>query len=151
LKEVDARRIAAVGHSLGGHNALFLAAFDGRVRAVVTSCGFTSFRRYMGGDLTGWSHKGYMPRIAEKYGKNPAAMPFDFDGVLRAIAPRAVFINAPERDSNFDAAGVREAVERARGAFGRGRLELRQPDAGHEFPAEVREEAWAFLERALGR
>ena len=42
LPEVDSRRIAAIGHSLGGHNALFVAAFDKRIRAVITSCGFTS-------------------------------------------------------------------------------------------------------------
>jgi hypothetical protein len=35
-----------------------VAAFDGRVKAAVTSCGFTSFARYKGGDLTGWSRKG---------------------------------------------------------------------------------------------
>lgn len=32
--------IAAVGHSLGGYNALFLAAFDKRIDAVVSSAGF---------------------------------------------------------------------------------------------------------------
>jgi cephalosporin-C deacetylase-like acetyl esterase len=46
LPEVDKRRIAVIGHSLGGHNALFVAAFDQRIRAVVTSCGFTAMARY---------------------------------------------------------------------------------------------------------
>ena len=36
MPEVDPGRIGVVGHSLGGHNALFLAAFDTRVRAVLT-------------------------------------------------------------------------------------------------------------------
>lgn len=148
--EVDGRRIGAVGHSLGGHNALFLAAFDERVRAVVTSCGFTSFRRYMGGDLTGWSHRGYMPRIASLYAKSPALMPFDFDDVLEAIAPRAVFVNAPLRDDNFDAGGVDEAVEAAQ-RRARTRITVRHPDAGHDFPPDVREEAYQWLDRELGR
>ncbi len=143
LPEVDARRIGAVGHSLGGHNALFLAAFDQRVRAVVTSCGFTSFRRYMGGDLTGWSHNGYMPRIAAAYGKDPARMPFDFSDVLAAIAPRPVFVNAPLRDSNFDPIGVDEACA------GLDHVTVRHPDAGHDFPADIREEAYSFLARTL--
>jgi acetyl esterase/lipase len=155
LRETRGRRTGAAGHSLGGHNALFLAAFDERVRAVVTSCGFTSLRRYMGGDLTGWSHKGYMPRIAERYAKDPRKMPFDFDGVLRAIAPRAVFINAPERDANFDVRGVRETVAAVRGDFEKttqpeGYVTVRYPDTGHEFPAAVRAEAWRFLGRMLG-
>jgi Dipeptidyl aminopeptidases/acylaminoacyl-peptidases len=41
LKEVDPGRIGVIGHSLGGHNSLFVAAFDQRFAAVVTSCGFT--------------------------------------------------------------------------------------------------------------
>jgi predicted dienelactone hydrolase len=44
LPEVDPRRIGSIGHSLGGHNTLFVAAFDRRIKAMVTSCGFNSFR-----------------------------------------------------------------------------------------------------------
>lgn len=143
LPAVDPNRIAAIGHSLGGHNALFLAAFDTRVRAVVTSCGFTSFRRYMSGDLTGWSHRGYMPRIATEYGKDAARMPFDFHDILAAIAPRPVFVNAPLRDDNFDPQGVDEA------AAGQTHVTVRHPDAAHDFPPEIREEAYSFLVRTL--
>ncbi|MCS7043747.1 MAG: alpha/beta fold hydrolase [Bryobacteraceae bacterium] len=148
LPGVDGR-IAAVGHSLGGHNALFLAAFEPRVAAVVTSCGFTSFRRYMGGDLRGWSHSGYMPRICSQFGCDPAKMPFDFTDVLELIAPRAVFVNAPLRDANFDVRGVRETLDAVRVRFPRGRLVAEFPDCGHDFPAEVREKAWRFLEEIL--
>jgi len=49
LPEVDRDRIAVIGHSLGGHNALFTAAFDERIRAVISSCGFTGFHDYYGG------------------------------------------------------------------------------------------------------
>jgi hypothetical protein len=80
---------------------------------VVTSCGFTSFPKYYGGDLTGWSHRGYMPRIASEYGMSPARMPFDFPEVLGAMAPRPVFINAPLRDANFDVSGVNDCVRSA--------------------------------------
>lgn len=41
--QVDSTRIAVLGHSLGGSLALFTAAFDERLKAVVSSCGFTSF------------------------------------------------------------------------------------------------------------
>jgi hypothetical protein len=153
LAEVDSGRIGAIGHSLGGHNSLFLAAFDPRIKAVVTSCGFTSFARYMHGDLTGWSHRGYMPRIASEYGKDPARMPFDFSDVLGAIAPRAVFINAPLGDSNFDVEGVRETVAAVRKRYGRrhaDRLVAVHPDAAHDFPPEVRDRAYQWLERTLG-
>src|SRR5882724_7489545 len=46
LPEVDSARIGSIGHSLGGHNALFEAVFDERIAAVVSSCGFTSFSKY---------------------------------------------------------------------------------------------------------
>jgi len=154
LRQVDPQRIAACGHSLGGHNALFLAAFDTRVRAAVTSCGFTSFPRYYGGDLTGWSHKGYMPRIAEVFGKSPERMPFDFPEILGLIAPRALFINAPVRDANFDVTGVRDCVRSARAVYESiyrrpQALAVEYPEAGHDFPAEVRQRAYEFIERWL--
>jgi dienelactone hydrolase len=149
LPQVDAKRMGVIGHSLGGHNSLFLAAFDSRVRVAVTSCGFTAFARYYGGDLTGWSHQGYMPRIATEYGKDPARMPFDFSDVLAAIAGRAVFINAPLHDANFDVTGVRETVAKVERRFKRGRLEVAYPDRTHEFPAEVREQAYRFVDRQL--
>ncbi len=74
LPQVDAQRLGVIGHSLGGHNALFVAAFDERLKAVVTSCGFTSLAKYYNGDLTGWAGTRYMPRIAEQFGKDPARM-----------------------------------------------------------------------------
>lgn len=144
LSQVDRRRIGVIGHSLGGHNALFVAAFDKRLKVAVTSCGFTAFARYYGGNLTGWSHRGYMPRIAEVYGKDPARMPFDFVDVLAAIAPRALFVNAPLRDANFDVEGVRSTVA----GYG-GRIAVEYPDAEHRFPDDVRQRAYEFVDAVL--
>ncbi|MEA3401705.1 MAG: alpha/beta fold hydrolase [Armatimonadota bacterium] len=153
LPEVDPERIGAVGHSLGGHNALFVAVFDERVRAVVTSCGFNSFFKYMEGDLSGWSHKGYMPRIINEYDADPSKMPFDFTEVLGAIVPRHVFINAPTGDANFELSGVIDCIEAATPVYelydAADRLVAVHPECGHDFPPEVREQAWEFLERAL--
>ncbi len=148
LPEVDRQRIGAIGHSLGGHNTLFAAAFDERIKAMVTSCGFTSFAKYYGGDLTGWSGIRYMPRIAEVYGKDPRKMPFDFPALLSALAPRPLFINAPLHDANFEVSGVRDCVDVAATAYkaypGK-RLVARYPDAKHDFPSDIRQEAYQFL------
>ncbi len=154
LAEVDKDRIGAIGHSLGGHNALFLAVFEPRVRAVVTSCGFNSFAKYKGGDLTGWSSGKYMPRIASRYAKSPARMPFDFTEILGAIAPRPVFISAPAGDDNFEVSGVKDCVRAARPIYERvfeagGRLVATHPACGHDFPPEIREQAYRFLDRWL--
>lgn len=154
MPQVAVSRIAGIGHSLGGHNALFVGAFDERIRALVTSCGFNSFRKYYGGNLTGWSHKGYMPWIAEKYGKEPALMPFDFSDILAALAPRPVFINAPLRDANFEVSGVKDCVEYASQIYSKAfnaadRLVAVHPDVAHEFPPAIREQAYRFLDRWL--
>ena len=150
MHEVDRRRIGVIGHSLGGHNALFLAAFDPRAAAVVTSCGFTSFPKYYGGNLTGWSHAGYMPRIASEYQKSPAKMPFDFPAILQSLAPRPLFINAPVHDANFDMSGVDDCVAAARQVYSNifhasGKLRVVHPDCEHDFPPEVRSMAYEFL------
>ncbi|MBI2301305.1 MAG: alpha/beta fold hydrolase [Armatimonadetes bacterium] len=153
LPEVDPERIGCIGHSLGGHNTLYLAAFDERVKIAVTSCGFNAFSKYMGGDLTGWSHKGYMPRIAERYHCRPAEMPFDFPEILAAIAPRRIFINAPLHDSNFEVSGVDDCITAARPVFAllgaEDHLTVIHPDCEHDFPPSAREAAYQAIADAL--
>src|SRR5690606_30275639 len=50
VEGVDAARLGCIGHSLGGHGTMWVAAFDERVRASVYSCGLSSWqenpRRY---------------------------------------------------------------------------------------------------------
>jgi dienelactone hydrolase len=153
LPEVDPERIGCIGHSLGGHNALFTAVFDERIKAVVTCCGFTSFHKYMGGDLHGWSGPRYMPRIATHYNFSPDRMPFDFPEVLASIAPRAVFVVAPMHDDNFDVSGVRDVVKAARPIYALlgqpGRLQVIYPDTAHDFPDTAREISTGFLDQIL--
>ena len=152
LPEVDPARLGCIGHSLGGHNTLFLSAFDERVRVAVTSCGFNSFAAYMGGNLAGWSHKGYMHR--ERCGASGAPA-VDFTEVLGASAPRAVFINAPLGDSNFVVSGVKDCLTAAAPVYALfqagDRLVAVHPDCGHDFPPAVREQAYGFIDRVLMR
>ncbi len=42
--EVDAENIGVMGHSLGGHGAYFLAAYDERIKACVCNCGGSFLR-----------------------------------------------------------------------------------------------------------
>lgn len=153
LDEVDADRIGCIGHSLGGHNTLFLGVFDPRVKAMVTSCGFNAFPKYYGGDLTGWTSDRYMPRIRTQFDKDPAKMPFDFTEILAALAPRPLFISAPIDDANFEVSGVYDCLEAARPVYAlfdaSDRLAARHPDCAHDFPSEIRELAYDFLDQAL--
>ena len=150
LPEVDGARLGAIGHSLGGHNTLFLAAFDERVQVAVSSCGFSSWRKDGEDDVSRWSHSGYMPRIESVYGCDAAKMPFDFGELLATLAPRACFINAPQDDS-FGVEGVRECAQEARAAYeemdASDKLRAVYPPGGHDFPEAVREDAYQFIER----
>jgi dienelactone hydrolase len=153
LPEVGAGRIAAIGHSLGGHNAIFTAAFDTRIAAVVSSCGFTSFPKYYGGKLKGWTSDRYMPRIAALFDSSPEKVPFDFPEVVAAVAPRAFLTCSPLKDDNFEVSGVKDCIAAARPVYellgAKDKLAAIYPDCGHDFPAEVRKAAYEFLDRWL--
>lgn len=153
LPEVDPERIGCIGHSLGGHNTLFVGLFDERITVMVTSCGFTLFAKYKEGDLSGWTHDGYMPTIATEFDKDPARMPFDFPGILGALAPRTVFINAPVNDDNFEVSGVKDCVAAALPIFrlygAEERLMAAYPEAEHDFPDPERMQAYACIRNVL--
>ena len=155
MPEVDPDRIAAIGHSLGGHNAIFAALFDLRIKAVVSSCGFNAFPKYYGGKLAGWSHRGYMPRIAERYAADPRRVPFDFTELVAALAPRPFFTNSPWGDENFEKSGVDDCLKAAAPVYAlfnsRDNLVAVHPDCGHSFPPEIRQAAYEFLDKALGK
>jgi len=164
LPFVATNGFGSIGHSLGGHNGLFTAAFDPRIRVVVTSCGFDSFRDYADGnpgvwaEERGWCQLRYMPRLAAYRGRL-AELPFDFTDVLGAIAPRAVLINAPKGDSNFRwqsvdrvVAAVRPLWESAPAGDGVRPVppEVLHPDSPHRFPPKQRQRAYEVLDRELG-
>jgi pimeloyl-ACP methyl ester carboxylesterase len=162
LEEVDPDRIGMIGHSLGGHNAMFLAAFDRRLKVIVASCGWTLFSHYdigsagiqhYGGRLGPWAQDRYMPLIREKYQLDETRIPFEFHEVIALFAPRAFFSNSPLHDANFDVAGVRKGIELASKAYAfyrvENNLQVRYPDADHDFPPDVRLEAYRFIDRVL--
>lgn len=153
LEDVDPERIGVIGHSLGGHNAIFTSLFEPRLKAVVASCGFNSFPFYFKGKIAGWSHKGYMPRLERVYDLDLAKVPFDFPELIGALAPRGFFTNSPLHDANFEVEGVRVCIEAAKPVYelygASDRLQAVHPEAEHDFPAEVRERAYRFLDRIL--
>ena len=115
-------KLGAIGHSLGGHNAIYTAVFDPRIQVVVSSCGFDSFLDYYGGDPAnwqperGWCQTRYMPRLADYRGRL-ADIPFDFHELIGALAPRPVFVNAPLRDANFRWQSVDQVLNAASAVY----------------------------------
>lgn len=160
--DVDPHKIGVIGLSLGGHNSMFVAAFDTRIKVAVSSSGWTQFEYYnigaeaskkYGGRLGPWAQTRYMPLIRTKFKLDGDRMPFNFDEVISAIAPRAFFSVSPLNDANFDVKGVREGIALAQIAYRNygadSMLQVRYPDAGHDFPVESRIEAYRFIDKIL--
>jgi dienelactone hydrolase len=150
LPEVDAERIGVIGHSLGGHNAIFTAIWEPRLKVVVSSCGFTRFGR---DDVPSWNGPRYMPRIATVFGNDASRLPFDFTELVAAIAPRPFLACAATMDDDFDVRGVREVMAAAGDIYklhGNERnLQEDYPDGPHDFPQSVRERAYKFVDQHL--
>ena len=159
LPFVDSSRgFGAIGHSLGGHNTIYTAVFEPRITVLVSSCGFDSFLDYYGGAEQswyfgkGWCQIRYMP-ILSNYRGRLETIPFDFPELLGAVAPRPFFVNAPLHDANFEAESVDRCVKAARPVYallgGQGNLIVRHPDCDHNFPEEMREEAYKMIDGVL--
>jgi dienelactone hydrolase len=137
--EVDGTRLGCVGHSLGGQQALFLAALDERIRCGVSSCGFASLATVF---RDGINHNfgAYVPGLGARA---------DLGDVLALVAPRPFFVGVGRTDRIFPIDGVEASVARARPAFPAGRLELVVEEGGHAFGDAMRERAYGFLGRCL--
>ncbi len=150
LSEVDADRIGCIGHSLGGHNAIFTAVFEPRLKAIVSSCGFCSMQK---DDVPSWTGPPYMPLIASEFKNDVNRLPFDFHELVAAIAPRSFFASAATKDNDFDVSGVKDVLAAARPIYelvGKAEdLVGHFPEAGHSFPEESRKRAYKFLQRTL--
>lgn len=162
MPSVDPERIGVIGHSLGGHNSIFVGAFDTRLKVVVSSCGWTGFDFYSigeenekkyGGRLGPWAQERYMPLLREKYNLDSNNIPFDFDEMIAAIAPRVFFSSSPLNDSNFDVKGVQHLIDEVLPVYHflgvPDNLHVYYPECKHDFPAEIRAKAYALIDSVL--
>jgi len=150
LPFVKTNGFGAIGHSLGGHNSVYTAVFDERIKVVVTSCGLDSYRDYMDGNIKGWTSTRYMPKLLDYPLEK---IPFDFHEMIGALAPRPCFINAPVGDTNFKWKSVDAIAAAARPVYqlygAPEKLIVKHPDCAHRFPPEMREEAYDLIEKTL--
>jgi len=148
----------AIGHSLGGHNAVYTSVYDDRIRAVVSSCGLDSYLDYYGGKIDnwypekGWCQTRYMLKLADYRGRLEQ-IPFDFHELVGALAPRHVLIIAPLGDTNFRHDSVDRIAAAAREVFQLyghpERLRVEHPDCAHDFPPPMRETAYQLFDAVL--
>ena len=89
LDEVDGEHIGALGHSLGGHGTMFLAAYDDRIKAAAGNCAASFFRHNPG--VEHWSRDHwyvYFRHIRPGLLKGELP-PIDFHEIMALTAPRA--------------------------------------------------------------
>ena len=88
LDYVDKDRIGVIGHSHGGHNAIFAAALDDRIKAAVSNCGLSVFSEEE--ERMEWSlEEGYIyiPKLRRYFLEN-IDPPFDLHEIAALIAPK---------------------------------------------------------------
>ena len=96
LDFVDAKHIGCVGLSLGGHTAVFAAAFEPRIAATVSVGGVLDWHR----PTDAWSRgKGkyiYIKKFRPYVDDPKLPVPVDFDELMMLVAPRPLLILASE-------------------------------------------------------
>jgi len=143
LDFVDSERIGAAGHSLGGQEALWIAWFDLRIRACVSSCGFALLRAIICNRIN-HNMALYVPGFL-KLG--------DVDLLAACIAPRGLFFSAGDQDVIFPIDSVRAIATSLRKVYAEHdcpeKLEYMEFSGGHGFPNHVKQRAYSFLDACL--
>ena len=141
--EVDPARVGCLGHSLGGQQALFLAALDERVRVGASSCGFASLATIFR-DRINHNFAAYVPGLAAEA---------DLGDVLALVAPRPFFVGVGRADRIFPVDGVEATVAAARAAYAAAdaasHLALMIEPGAHAFSDPMRAAAFDFFDRWL--
>jgi dienelactone hydrolase len=150
---VDGDHIYLFGYSMGGMVALHAAALDPRVTGVVSIAGFSPMRTDTAAKGTGGLarfsiDRPLIPRLGSFVG-HESRVPYDYDELIAAIAPRPVLVVEPQLDRDADAAEVHVAVERSRKIYAlygaADQLGLQEPWDYNRLPTKVQDEALAWM------
>jgi len=157
LPAADMSRVVLTGHSRDGKQALYLAAFDERIRAVIPSSsgtfGANPFRftgeRYFSESLerkTRWDPSWFHPR-SRFFAGQEHRLPVDQNLLLALVAPRACLLSQALHDDNDPPWGVEQAYLSARQVYewmGAGeRLGVRWRDQLHGY-SHATGAMWAY-------
>lgn len=154
LPVVDKKRIGVIGHSLGAYNAFFLAAFDERIKAAVSSCGL--------GTIAGapnpfaWARKEWFVHFPKlrPYLEVGCTTPFDFHEVVSLIAPRPFLTFSMKQDKIFPhwqgAIAVADQVRKVYALWGADNaFKSVLKEGEHDFPADSRAFAYEWIDQRL--
>ncbi len=151
---INSEAIGCIGHSLGGHSAVFLSAMDNRIAATVSNCGLTTFQDDP--NRLNWARDSwyrYMSRL-RPYFEDGARAPFDMHDLAALVAPRPLLNISALNDKCFaDTEALADLGVQVHRVY-------RLLDAaegfsnhlhgmGHGFPNELRGYAYGWLDRWL--
>ena len=138
---VRSDQIDIMGHSAGGSVALFAAALDQRIRAVL-ACGCIGYIRTTIGRRRDDQGQNVVPGILNW---------FELADIVALVAPRPFVTVAGENDHIWPAAGARSVVDEARQAYARlnaiDNIVCQTATGGHLFRPEL---SWRVFEQTIG-
>lgn len=144
--DVDKRRIACVGLSVGGLRSCHLAALDDRIRAAVVVGWMASFPYQLKKHILNTiGHTKVVPGLY-KY--------LDYPDVVSLAAPTPLLVINGKRDGLFQTDGVQASFDKLHACYAKAgapdRTRTSWYDTPHEFNVEMQQEAWAWLRKWLG-
>ena len=146
--EVDAKRVAAMGLSVGGYRTWQTAALSDRIAAGVSVCWMATRKGLM------------VPRNNQTTGQSAFTMIhpglanlLDYPDVASIACPKPMMFLCGGRDRHFPAASIEEAFGKMRRVWesqkAADRLVNRLYDAPHEFNATMQDDAFDWLDHQL--
>ena len=117
----DPEKIFICGFAYGGMVGLYATALDERIAGLACFSGFTPMRTDTDAKSTGgirqyWEWHSLLPKLG-LYHQKESTLPYDYDDILRLVAPRKCLIYSPQRDRFSDIGDVKQCLERTRSAW----------------------------------
>lgn len=137
--DVNASKVAVIGHSRLGKASLWAGAVDPRFAMVIANgsgCGGAAISRRAFGETVGIINRSFPHWFCDnfkKYGENEEALPFDQHELIALIAPRPICVGSGDQDYWADPEGERLGLEAAKPVY-----ELYGKDATRKLQYHVR-------------
>lgn len=143
-EDVDKRKIGCCGLSIGGYRSLFLAGLDSRICAAVAAGWMTTYRSMNLDGVLNHTFMVYVPGLSSC---------MELPDIAGLTVPRALFVQQCARDDLFGEKAMREACAWTQAIYKKAgcpdKFRYNHYDNGHEFNAQMQEDAFAWLDNWL--